>query len=150
MIKCWSIPIFSYGIPIWIHIRCEPCAKVDSSLKIPPIKYFSHHRDSKFSLRWRHNELVGISNHQPHHCLFNRLFKRGSKKTSKFRVTGLCAGNSPVTGEFPAERASNAENVSIQWRHHGFTNWYSENINKYLQISYTCLALAFIRFFSKL
>ena len=37
----------------------------------------------------------------------------GSKKTSKLRVTGLCAGNSPVTGEFPAQKASNAENVSI-------------------------------------
>ena len=46
------------------------------------------------------------------------LFKRRSKKTSKIRVTGLCEGNSPVTGEFPAQRASNAENVSIWWRHH--------------------------------
>ena len=34
-----------------------------------------------------------------------------SKKTSKLRVTGLFAGNSPVTGEFPAQRASNAENL---------------------------------------
>ena len=41
-----------------------------------------------------------------------------SKKTPKPRVTGLCAGNSPVTGEFPAQRTSNAENVSICWRHH--------------------------------
>ena len=41
-----------------------------------------------------------------------------SKKTSKFRVTGRCQGNSPVTGEFPAQRASNAENVSIWWRNH--------------------------------
>ena len=31
------------------------------------------------------------------------------KKTSKLRVTGVCAGNSPMTGEFPAQRASNAE-----------------------------------------
>ena len=29
------------------------------------------------------------------------LSRRRSKKTSKIRVTGLCAGNSPVTGEFP-------------------------------------------------
>ena len=42
-----------------------------------------------------------------------------SKKTSKLRVTGLCVGNSPVTGEFPAQMASYAENVSIWWRHHG-------------------------------
>ena len=40
----------------------------------------------------------------------------------KLRVTGLCAGNSPVTGEFPAQRTSNAENVSIWWRHHATLN----------------------------
>ena len=44
--------------------------------------------------------------------------RRRSKKTSKPRVTGLCAGNSPVTGEFPTQMASNAENVSIWRRHH--------------------------------
>ena len=40
------------------------------------------------------------------------------KENWKFRVTGLCEGNSPVTGEFPAQWASNEENVSIWWRHH--------------------------------
>ena len=45
-------------------------------------------------------------------------FRRRSKKTSKFRVTGLCEGNSPMTGEFPAQRSSNAGNVSNSWRHH--------------------------------
>ena len=65
------------------------------------------------SLQWRHNGRDGVSNYQPHHCLLNRLFRRRSTKTSKLRVTGLCAGNSPVTGEFPTQRASNAENVSI-------------------------------------
>ena len=70
------------------------------------------------SLRWRHNDHDGGSNHQPHGCLLNRLFRRKSKKTSKLRVTGLCVGNSPGTGEFPAQRASYAENVSIWWRHH--------------------------------
>ena len=47
------------------------------------------------SLLWRHNGRDGVSNHQPHDCLLNRLFRRGSKKTSKLRVTGLCAWNSP-------------------------------------------------------
>ena len=70
----------------------------------------------KLSLHWRHNDHNGVSNHQPHVCLLNRLFGCRSKKTSKPRVTGLCAGNSP--GEFPAQMASNAENVSIWWRHH--------------------------------
>ena len=63
----------------------------------------------------------GVSIQQPHDCLLNRLFRRKSKKTSQLRVTGFCAGNSPVTGEFPAQMGSNAENVSIWWRHHVFT-----------------------------
>ena len=70
------------------------------------------------TLQWRHNRRDGVSNHQPRDCLLNRLFGRKSKKTSKLRVTGFCEGNSPVTGEFPAQMASNAENVSIWWRHH--------------------------------
>ena len=71
-----------------------------------------------FALRWRHNGRDSVSHHQPHDCLLNHLFRRRSKKTSKVRVTGLCAGNSPGTGEYPAQMASNAENVSIWWRHH--------------------------------
>ena len=47
------------------------------------------------TLHWRHNVPDSVSNHQPHYCLLNRLFRRRSKKTSKLRVTGLCAGNSP-------------------------------------------------------
>ena len=34
------------------------------------------------TLRWRHNGCGSVSNHQPHHCLLNRLFRRRSKKTS--------------------------------------------------------------------
>ena len=70
------------------------------------------------TLRWRHNGGDSVSNHQPRESLLRRLIRRTSKKISKLRVTGLCAGNSPETGEFPAQMASSAENVSIWWRHH--------------------------------
>ena len=64
------------------------------------------------ALQWRHNECDSVSNHQPHDCLLNRLFRHISKKTSKLRVTGLCVGihrwpvnsphKGPVTGKmFP-------------------------------------------------
>ena len=55
------------------------------------------------SLQWRHNSCDGVLNHHPYDCLLNRLFRRISKKTSKLRVTGLCEGNSPAPGEFPAK-----------------------------------------------
>ena len=67
---------------------------------------------------WRHNERNGIS-HQLHlHCLLKCWFRHRSKETSKLHVTGLCVGNSPVTGGFPAQRASKVENASVRWRHH--------------------------------
>ena len=50
--------------------------------------------------------------------VYSTVYSGTDKKKSKLRVTGLCAGNSPVTGEFPAQMASNAEDVSIWWRHH--------------------------------
>ena len=75
-------------------------------------------------LRWRHNRRNSVSNHQPHDCLLNRLFRRRSKKTSKLRVAGLCAGNSPGTGEFPAQMASNAENVHLMT-----PSWYSSTVS---------------------
>ena len=67
---------------------------------------------------WWADEHDRASNHRCLDCVFNHLFRRKSKKASKLRVTGLCEVNSPVTGEFPAQRASNAENVSIWWCHH--------------------------------
>ena len=94
--------IWLLGIPWWRH-------QIESAGNSPV---------TMNSLRWHHNGRDSVSNHQPHDCLLNRLFRRRSKKTSKLRVIGLCAGNSPGTGEFPAQMASNAENVSIWWRHH--------------------------------
>ena len=78
----------------------------------------ANHHLNQCSLHWRHNGHDSVSNHHPHDCLLNRLFRRRSKKISQLRVTGLCVGNSPDTGEFHAQMASNAEYVSIRWRHH--------------------------------
>ena len=64
-------------------------------------------------LQWCLNEGEGVSNDRRLDCLINRLFRRRSMKTSSIRITGLCQGNSPVTGEIPAQRASNAEMFSF-------------------------------------
>ena len=99
--------------PIYIRIWSPPCFQM--------------------SLQRRHNDHDRVSNHRPHDCLLNRLFRRRSKKTSKLRVTGLCAGNSPVTGEFPAQMASDSGNVSILWRHHIWQAWCRQNYTHFLQ-----------------
>ena len=89
-------------VPIWIRIH----KLLDEKVKIMYyscnyLKDWLSSADAKLSfyvlisLHWRHNDHDGVSNHQPHGCLLNRLFRRRSKKTSKLRVTGLCVGNSP-------------------------------------------------------
>ena len=110
------------GLAAWRHVSYVgwvvtswPTGKLSATL---------HGEVNSISLQWRHNEHDGVSNHQSHHCLLNRLFRRRSKKTPKLRVTGLCAGNSPVASEFPTQMASNAENVSIRRRNHIICIWF--------------------------
>ena len=71
------------------------------------------------SLQWRHDDYDGVSIHQPHDCLLNHLFRHRSKKThssASLAFVRPVTGEFPVIGEVPAQRASNAENVSIWWR----------------------------------
>ena len=70
-------------------------------------------RDNHTPSQWRHNEPDGISNHRRLDYLFNHLFRRRTKKTSKLRVTGLFEGNPRVAGGFPPQRASNAKKFPI-------------------------------------
>ena len=88
----------------------QPASQTSSQTSVS----WSH--QAHLSLQWRHYERNGVSNYRRLDGLFSRLFRRRSKKTPKIRVTGLCEGNSPVTGEFTTQRASNVENVSIWWR----------------------------------
>ena len=61
------------------------------------------------SSQWRYNKSNGVSNHRRLGYLFKS--RRRSRKIPKLRVTGLCKGNSPVTGEFPTQSTSNAEKM---------------------------------------
>ena len=97
-----------YGLWLWIAIVSSKFFLLFICFITPDLK----------TLQWHQNGRDDVSNHQPHDCLLNRLFRRRSKKISKLRIPGLFAGNSPVTVEFPTQMASNAENVSIWWRHH--------------------------------
>ena len=80
----------------------------------------SHSPSPDVSLQWRHDGRDSVFNHQPHDCFLSHLLRHRYKKTSKLHVKGLCAGNSPEA--FPAQMASNTENISIWWRHHVFSD----------------------------
>ena len=98
------------------------CRWIDNKpLSEPMLTWFS----DTYTLQRLHNGCNGISNHQPHHCLLNHIFKRRSKKASKLRITGLCEGNWLVTSQFPAHMAINTENVSI---------WQCRYVNYYLHL----------------
>ena len=57
-------------------------------------------------------------------------------KTSELCTTGLCEGYSQVIAEFPAQRASDAENASILWRYHDLKQWWP------MLLTHVCVAFA--------
>ena len=83
---------------LMIHLSCRKSVTwqvSDDVIYWPNWLSSSYGTNMNRLLQWRHNGRDGVSNHQPHQCLLNRLLRR-SKKTSKFRAIGLCVGNSPV------------------------------------------------------
>ena len=54
-----------------------------------------------------------------HSRLVKRLFRLTIKVTPKLHVTFVLWMESPVTGGFHLQRASNAKRVSLSWRNHG-------------------------------
>ena len=50
--------------------------------------------------------------------VYSAVYSGADKRKHQSSASLAFAGNSPVTGEFPAQMASNAENVSIWWRHY--------------------------------
>ena len=108
---------YLYAILIFI-------AMMSYGLSVMPVVMIFLRWCSVLSLQWRHNEHDGVSNHQPHDCLLNCIFRRRWKKTSKRRVTGLCEGihqwpvNSPHKGPV-TRKMFPFEDVIIWswWRH---------------------------------
>ena len=81
------------------HWKCAGCLNVFSkktgfNFFFSGFKYWYLCHITMTSI-WNHNGRYGVSNHQPYDCSLNRSFGCRSKETSKLRVTGLCAGNSP-------------------------------------------------------
>ena len=104
------------------HI-CVTRSRENVDIVLLDFAFLSLHHHIYTALHWRHNESDSVSNHQRLDCLLNRLFRRRSKKISKLHVPGLCEWKPQMTGGFPPQRASNAENSSIWWRHHGFVTY---------------------------
>ena len=50
--------------------------------------------------------------------VYSAVYLGADQRKHQSSASMACAGKSLVTGEFPAQMASNAENVSIWWRHH--------------------------------
>ena len=95
---------------------------------------------------WHYNDVItGAMAYQisSHTSVYSTVFSGADKKkTPTLCVTGLCEVNSPVTGEFPTQRVSNAEKVSIWWRHHG--SWYLWYISSRIRIKIIVVVVIFI------
>ena len=69
------------------------------------------------TLQWCHNDHHGVSNHL-HSTVCLNVYLNYHQRQTKPVLLALCEWNPPVTGGFPSQMASNAENVPMEWRHH--------------------------------
>ena len=88
-------------------------------------------------IQWRHNERDGVSR------LFTQPFVQAHiKEIIKAPRHWPLWGE--FTGEFPAQRVSDAENVSIWWRHHAKLYWTTNEYNT-MENGTSCMISVVIR-----
>ena len=136
----WSIPkpplkylgaghVMGYSPMHWPHLPTNTCRhQAITWIKVYPLSTRWHGGSNGNNPDFNHK---GKFQSHAHYCdvIMGKIASQITSLTfvyssvysgTKLRVTGLCAGNPPGTCEFPAQMASNAENVSIWWRHHDY------------------------------
>ena len=131
----WPITLYKFGInwcykfrtslvcgtnPVLSHVLCLKlyCGSDPSNTNLLILAYSNKIKSNAwneyigYSLQWRNNDRYGVSNHQPHDCLLNRLFMRRSKNPNK-QINNLppppppppkAPLHWPFCGEFTGER----------------------------------------------
>ena len=120
LVSFWRLGICNYVDDLlcrWLRLLCHTRHNVHGSQDRYSVMLHFHYIDIIMSAM--PSQITSIT------IVYSTVYSGAVKKKtlSKLRVTGLCAGNSPVAGEFPAQRDSNAENVSIWWSHHVYQKW---------------------------
>ena len=120
--------VFAIYAALWICTDSNHCYKMPTkhiSSLIHLYFLFFHLENShlwwRFALQWGHNERDGVSNHQPHDCLLNRLFRHRSKKTSSFASLAFVRGihrwpvNSPHKGPIKRKMFPFDDIIMVSW-----------------------------------
>ena len=110
----------------WQHVYRD-VVKIDSFATILTQNYAASnpHANTNYSHVNYNDVIMGAMAYQitslkiVYSTIYSEAYQRKHQSSASLAV---CAGNSLVTGEFPAQTASNAENVSILWRHHANVN----------------------------
>ena len=92
------------------HIKLEMShkKKISNGCVAWPILRYSDVIMSKMA-----SQITGVS------IVYSTVYSGADQRKHQSSVSlALCEGNSPITSEFPAETASNTENISIWWRYH--------------------------------
>ena len=137
-----ALPHVTGQLPTWRFCNCRPLAFsfmiAWTSCWTNSWDHFRGHDAHATSLsgllQWRHNERDGISNHQPHDCLLNHLFRCRSKKTSKLHVTVLCAGNYPHKEPVMQKILPFVDIVMLHVECAGLIGWYGYRWNLVVSI----------------
>ena len=102
--------------PLIITVRADVLAVISQALRLVLTQWRS---TSSYGITLT-SQWAWLRLKSPASRLFTQPFVQTQiKKIPATRHWGFCEWNSPLTSEFSTQRASDAENVSIWWRHHG-------------------------------
>ena len=153
---CWFILCLSFQFPfiilslaysVWLFHATEIIATPATSIIHCPLFSFIKVVCSQLfiTIQWRHNERDGVSNHQPHDCLFSRLFKAQTKENIKTPRTGLLEGihrwpvNSPHKGPVTRKMFPFDDVIMIYFSVSGFPSWAIIIVCSFIVIIYTSI-----------
>ena len=111
-----NLTVFSLGNSGWHQIKHQMSTSIALCAEFNGARWMPTQRGSHYN-----DVIMGemASKTSSLTIVYSTAYTGAYQRKHQSSITGLCAGNSPVTGEFPAQMASNAENGSIWWRHHG-------------------------------
>ena len=113
LLNCFNCPTLArefQGFRVWGKFVFRTLELTDTPTNLATFPHDKHHDDVIMSAMA--SQITGLT------IVYSIVYSGADQRKHQSSASLAFAGNAPVTGEFPIQRTSNAENVSIWWRHH--------------------------------
>ena len=131
---CITGPLWGESPVIWAMALMDALVMIFKQFPIARGRHWWCHPGTFIPVKYHYNDVIMsavASQITSLTIVYPTVYSGADQRENQISaLLALCAGNSPVTGEFPTQRASNAENASIWRRHHDSWSHYALNTRR--------------------